>query len=68
MSKFDGPGGLAALQRRVLDLAEEWDSRGKEAEAYTNRAHHSEIHEVMAEARWFPERAAELRELLDAAE
>lgn len=48
-------------KRRMLALADEWDRRGREAEGYINRAHAIEIHEVMAEARWYPERAAELR-------
>jgi len=54
-----------AREERVRALADEWDMRGREAERYINRAHHTEIHEVMAEARWFPERAAELRAELD---
>jgi len=56
---------LLAQEARVRALADEWDMRGREAERYINRAHHTEIHEVMAEARWFPERATELRDALD---
>jgi len=56
---------LLAMEARVRALADEWDARGREAKRYINRAHHTEIHEVMAEARWFPSRAAELREALD---
>ena len=56
---------LDDLRERIGALADEWEQMGREAEAYINRAHHSEIHEVTAEARWFPERASDLRALLE---